>query len=151
MTAITDTTAVLDALVPEPPRPASRAVGTEPAPVPDLAALTRNVLATADGTMRSRRAARRLTGGPGRLQQTVVALCDHQRLDDHACSDAATLQVLHGRVVLDSGGQRILLEAGAWTPVPADRHHLESVGDAVVLITTAPAADPTRHRAPFVR
>jgi quercetin dioxygenase-like cupin family protein len=123
---------------------------TEPAHIPDLDHLARTVLSTAAGTMRTRRAARRLVGGPNVLQQTVVALCDQQRLDDHACSDAATLQVLHGRVVLDSGGQRALLTAGAWVPMPAHRHRLESVGDAVVLITTAPASNPARHRAPFV-
>lgn len=119
--------------------------------VRDIAKLTHDVLADAAGTMVTRRASATIAGDPrSPLRQTIVGLMDSQTLTDDACSQIATLQVLHGRVVLVAEGLRTLLQRGEWVTVPPVPHRLESVGDAAVLITTAGAGHSDEHHTAFV-
>jgi len=147
------TPTVLLARSPVSSSPAGGAAPNVPAlpAVTHLEHLARLVLNTASGTMRTRRAARTLVGGTdSALRQTIVALMHMERLEDHACSNTATLQVLHGRVVLAIEDGRTLLQEGDWMIVPPTRHTLDAVGDAVVLITTVPPVHRKGRRTAFV-
>jgi quercetin dioxygenase-like cupin family protein len=81
------------------------------------------------------------------LQPTVIALVAGQILDGHDSSGEATLQVLRGRVRVAAGELASDGSAGELLILPADPHTVESLEDAVLLITvvTPPrlmAADP---------
>jgi quercetin dioxygenase-like cupin family protein len=71
------------------------------------------------------------------LRQTLIALRSGARLDEHESPGEATLQVLHGRVALVAGDDRWELSAGDLLAIPAARHALEALDDAVVLLTVA--------------
>ena len=82
------------------------------------------------------RAARTLHGGRHRaLRQTVVALRDGARLDDHESPGEATLQVLRGRVRLSSPDGDVEGGEGDLLVIPPTRHGLTALEDAAVLLT----------------
>lgn len=84
------------------------------------------------------RSAHTVYGGHERsLRQTVVALRADARLDDHESPGDATLQVLAGRVALTWGEDRNEGGVGDLMPIPDERHALEALEDAVVLLTVA--------------
>lgn len=89
-------------------------------------------------TASSGRSAHTVYGGQDRtLRQTLIALRAGQRLDEHANPGEATLQVLHGRVRLESDGTFCEGAAGDLLVIPDARHALEALDDAGVLLTVA--------------
>lgn len=89
-------------------------------------------------TASSGRSAHTVYGGHDRsLRQTLIALKAGQRLDEHENPGEATLQVLHGRVRLESDGTSCEGVAGDLLVIPDARHALEALDDAGVLLTVA--------------
>jgi quercetin dioxygenase-like cupin family protein len=94
------------------------------------------------------RAGRTLIPGAGApLKQTLLALAAGGRLADHASPGAATLYVITGSVRVTADDREIRLEAGSFTAIPPVEHGVESLIDAVMLITvaqgdTSPAPPP---------
>lgn len=84
------------------------------------------------------RAGRTLTPGAAvPLKQTLLALATGQVLNDHESPGDATLYVLTGTVRLTAGTTEIELGTGAYVPIPPTRHGVESLDDAVLLLTVA--------------
>lgn len=71
------------------------------------------------------------------LRQTVIALVEERELSEHANPGEATLQVLHGRVVLDAHDLSVTGAPGDLVIIPAVPHSLRAVEDSVVLLTVA--------------
>lgn len=84
----------------------------------------------------SRRAARTLVSGTSQ-RATLIALGDGAELAEHDSPPAATLQVVAGTVRLHTQGAEWTLERGQLAVVPPERHGLQALGDAVVLLTVA--------------
>ncbi|GAA4414183.1 cupin domain-containing protein [Fodinibacter luteus] len=84
----------------------------------------------------SARAARTIHGGHDRvLRETVIALLAGHELSEHESPGEATLQVLRGRVRLDAEPNTWEGSAGDHVVVPAQRHTVSALEDAVVLLT----------------
>lgn len=73
----------------------------------------------------------------GPLRQTVIALRDGVRMDEHNSPPAASLQVLRGRVRvdLDNEMQGEFNEGELWI-LTHERHSVLALTDAVFLLTT---------------
>ncbi|UKD57381.1 cupin domain-containing protein [Amycolatopsis sp. FU40] len=84
----------------------------------------------------SRRAARTLVSGTSQ-RATLIALGDGAELAEHDSPPAATLQVVDGTVRLHTQDAEWTLERGQLAVVPPERHGLQALGDAVVLLTVA--------------
>lgn len=76
-------------------------------------------------------------GQENRLRQTVIALRGGERLGEHDAPEEATLQVIEGEVALHAGSDTWRGRAGDHLVIPPQRHDLEAVTDAVVLLTVA--------------
>ena len=86
------------------------------------------------------RAGRTLTRGVGvPLTQTLLALVAGVTLNEHESPGAATLHVLQGRLRLDASGEELELSTGDHASIPAVRHSVTSLEDAVALLTVAAA------------
>ncbi|WP_028656701.1 cupin domain-containing protein [Nocardioides sp. J54] len=86
----------------------------------------------------SGRAAVTVHGGrEHRLRQTVIALRAGERLGEHDAPDEATLQVLEGEVALHAGGDTWRGRVGDHLAIPQQRHDLEALSDAAVLLTVS--------------
>ena len=70
------------------------------------------------------------------MKQTLLALSAGQRLADHDSPTAATLQVLVGTVRV-TWEDEMTLHTGDHASIPAARHGLEALDDAVVLLSVA--------------
>ncbi|PRC55136.1 cupin, partial [Mycobacterium sp. ITM-2017-0098] len=69
------------------------------------------------------------------LRQTVLALAEGNRLDDHESPGEATLVVLHGRVQLGTEAHVVEGVIGDFLVIPDEVHNLVAVEDSVVLLT----------------
>lgn len=88
------------------------------------------------------RAARTLTPGAGLpLTQTLLAMVEGVTLNEHENPGAATLHVIEGRLRVDAGAEELELGAGDHAPIPAARHSVTSLKDAVALLTVAGEPD----------
>jgi quercetin dioxygenase-like cupin family protein len=84
------------------------------------------------------RSARTLTPGAGaELTQTILALTEGTRLQEHQAPGPATIQVLQGRVMLSTAAAEVELSTGEWAPIPDEIHDLAALSDAAVLLTIA--------------
>lgn len=73
------------------------------------------------------------------LRQTLLALVAGSALDEHESPGEATLQVLSGRVRLDSDGNSWEGSSGDLIDIPPARHALTALEDSVVVLTVAKA------------
>ncbi|MBI4901844.1 MAG: cupin domain-containing protein [Actinobacteria bacterium] len=71
------------------------------------------------------------------LRQTVVALKEGSSMAEHNSPGEATIIVLSGRVRLSAGSTSWEGRKGDLLVVPRQRHSLEAVTDAVVVLTVA--------------
>ena len=86
----------------------------------------------------SGRSARTVWGGPEHvLRQTLIALTAGSSMSEHENPGEATVQVISGRVRLDSGDNQWEGREGDLLLVPPARHSLVAVEDVVVLLTVA--------------
>ena len=74
------------------------------------------------------------------MRQTLIALAAGARLHEHESPGEATLQVLVGRVRLTAGEESWDGGAGDHLVIPPQRHGLEALTDAAVLLTVATRA-----------
>lgn len=87
------------------------------------------------------RAAHTVHGGHEHdLRQTLIALTAGNVLGEHEAPREATLQVLTGTVRLSTGDDTWTGSVGDYLVIPAQRHDLHAVTDAVVLLTVATRA-----------
>lgn len=122
----------------------------EPSGAVNLQRAAAELLQTAQASS-ARRAGRTLVAGAGTpLKQSLLALLDGQSLSDHESPGAATLQVVSGVVRLTAGGRDVIeLRPGDLVAIPAARHGLDAVEDAVVLLSVGAASEtrsPARPR-----
>jgi len=102
-----------------------------------LQALAREQLERA-GAAGNGRSARTVWGGHEHvLRQTVIALIAGTVLAEHENPGEATVQVISGRVTLESDGNRWEGRQGDLLFVPPHRHSVVAVEDAVILLTVA--------------
>ena len=100
-----------------------------------LTALVRHELEHAR-TASSGRSSKTVFGGHEKvLRQTVIALREGSRLDEHTSPGEATIHVLHGRVVMDSGGNSWSAWVGDLLIVPEGNLTLTALEDSAVLLT----------------
>ncbi len=85
------------------------------------------------------RAAHTVYGGhENKLRQTVIALTQGHRLDDHESNGESTLLVLTGRVRIATsadGSNAAECAVGDYLELPLERHNLAALEDSVVLMT----------------
>ncbi|MFT2752992.1 cupin domain-containing protein [Clavibacter sp. Sh2088] len=100
-----------------------------------LTALARTELDAAQKAP-SGRSARTVFGGhEHQLRQTLIAMREGQELAEHANPGEATVQVLHGRVILTAGAESWSGWTGDLIIVPDAPHSLTAVEDSTVLLT----------------
>ena len=107
-----------------------------------LTALARQQLKLALNTSSGRSSHTVYGGHEHVLRQTVIALAEGQRLDEHENPGEATIHVLHGRVRLRAGETSWEGTPGDLLIVPDARHSLEALEASSVLLTVAKSIAP---------
>ena len=102
-----------------------------------LSALAREQLELAQASTSGRSASTVYGGHEHVLRQTLIAIVGGRKLDEHASPGEATVQVLHGRVTLNAGGNQWTGAPGDLLIVPDSMHGLEALEDSAVLLTVA--------------
>ncbi len=102
-----------------------------------LPTLAEELLAQARVATSGRAAVSIRSGRELRLRETVIALVAGSGMDDHETNGEATLQVLEGRARVRWMGESLEVGAGEAVGLPAMRHALDALTDAVVLLTVA--------------
>ncbi|KAA9156917.1 hypothetical protein FPZ12_026220 [Amycolatopsis acidicola] len=108
---------------------------TEHYTVVSLGALAAELLEQAR-TQHARRTARTVVSSTS-MRATVIALAEGAQLAEHDAPAAATVHVLTGRVRLHTEDREWMLEGGELVQVPPQRHGLDALTDATVLLTVA--------------
>ncbi|MDN4163099.1 cupin domain-containing protein [Nocardioides abyssi] len=107
-----------------------------------MTALVEEHLAKARAADAGRSAHTTYGGQEHRLRQTLIALAAGHRLGEHDSPGEATLQVLRGSVRLHAGAETWDGAEGDLLVIPAERHDLEAVADAAVLLTVVTGTRP---------
>lgn len=102
-----------------------------------LDALAREHLERAHGSSAGRSAETVHGGHEHTLRQTLLALTAGTNLGEHESPGEATLVVLSGRVRLAAGGDSWEGRRGDLLIIPPQRHDLQALEDAVVLLSVA--------------
>lgn len=102
-----------------------------------LDALAREQLERARGAPAGRSAETVFGGHERTLRQTLVAITSGTTLAEHENPGEATVQVLAGRVRLVAGETSWEGRSGDLLVIPGERHQLDALEDAVVLLTVA--------------
>lgn len=76
-----------------------------------------------------------LAGREHPLSQTVIAIIAGHGLAEHDSPGEATLQLLRGRVRFTAGAASCELGAGDFLPIPRERHSVDALEDAVLLLS----------------
>jgi quercetin dioxygenase-like cupin family protein len=76
-------------------------------------------------------------GRENTLRQTLIALAEGHGLNEHESPAEATLQVIRGRVRLETSGGSWEGEASDFLVIPPERHDLSALTDAAVLLTVS--------------
>lgn len=84
----------------------------------------------------SQRSARTVASGSSQ-RVTLIAMAGGAELGKHDSPVAATLQVVAGRVRLHTADREWLLGAGELVSIPVDRHAVDALEDAAILLTVA--------------
>lgn len=75
---------------------------------------------------------------PGaRLRQTLTALAVGRVMGEHKSPGDASLHCLQGRVVVHAGDAEVELGPGDLVAVPPQRHEVEALEPAVLLLTVS--------------
>jgi len=102
-----------------------------------LDALARELLERAAGAAGGRAAQTVVGGHEILLRQAVIAMSKDAALIEHANPGAASVHVLHGRVVITVGGQAWEGRDGDLLIIPDAPHSLQALQDSAVLLTVA--------------
>lgn len=86
-----------------------------------------------------------LVAHDGELRQTVLALTAGSRLGEHNSPAAATMQVLSGRVRVESDGGQAEPAAGELWVLTHERHAVVALEDSVFLLTTVTSVPRGSH------
>ncbi|RMI13795.1 cupin [Cellulomonas triticagri] len=78
----------------------------------------------------------------GPLRQTVIALTKGTRLAEHSSPPAGSILVLRGTVAVTTADDVETLPAGFLTTLTHDRHGVEALSDAAILLTTVTGTEP---------
>lgn len=100
-----------------------------------LDALATDLFARAGDSSAGRAAHNLLAGREHPLSQTVIAILGGHGLAEHQSPGEATLQVLRGRVRFTAGPDSAELAAGDFLPIPPERHSVDALEDAVLLLS----------------
>jgi quercetin dioxygenase-like cupin family protein len=107
-----------------------------------LTALAREHLETARAASSGRSSHTVYGGHEHSLRQTLIALRGGSGLDDHESPGEATLHVLQGRVRVTNSHANWDVSSGDHIVIPASRHGLQALEDAVVLLTVVKPVGP---------
>lgn len=99
----------------------------------NLAALAAELLGKARGTT-SGRAARGVYAGRF-LRQVLLTLSAGSKLAEHDSPPEATLQVIDGRVTLDTDDESWVLVPGGLMAIPPKKHSVTALEDSAFLLT----------------
>lgn len=105
-----------------------------------LTGLGEEQLAAAKEASNGRAAVTIFGGQEHDLRQTLIALVGGAAMQEHESPGDGSLQVLTGSVRLTAGSDSWEAGAGDYLQLPPQRHALEAVTDAVVLLTVATRA-----------
>jgi len=102
-----------------------------------LDAVGREELEHAKGESSGRSSSTVFGGHEQVLRHTVIALREGSSLTEHNSPGEATIIVLSGHVQLSAGSNSWDGQKGDLLVIPPERHSLEALKDAVVVLTTA--------------